>query len=151
MRGDSICGIEIEAAAQPIQNLAPPDNLQRFEGIAFSPSGNTIGVATLDTNTVFLFRRKPDGLFEDAPYSSIHGSRSKLNYPHDLSFSLSGETELLAVAQRNGSICIYQKHKTTNDYCTDPVFEICGRAAKLNYSDGLRLCRRIMATWQHAI
>jgi DNA-binding beta-propeller fold protein YncE len=137
MRGDSNCGIEIEAAAHPIQNLAPPDNLQRFEGIAFSPSGNTIGVATLDTNTVFLFRRKPDGLFEDAPYSSIHGSRSKLNNPHDLSFSLSGETELLAVAQRSGSICIYQKHQTTSDYSTDPVFEIRGREAKLNFPDGV--------------
>src|SRR5688572_27756950 len=138
MTGDSNCRIEIEAAAQPIQNLAPPNNLQRFEGIAFSPSGNTIGVATSDTNTVFLFRRKPDGLFEDAPYSSIHGPRSKLNYPHDLSFSLLGETELLAVAQRSsGSICIYQKYKTANDYSTDPVFEIRGRATKLKCPDAV--------------
>lgn len=129
--------IEIEATDYSVQNLAPPDNLQRFEGIAFSSSGNTIGVATADTNTVFLFRRKPDGLFEDAPYSSINGPASRMNYPHDLSFSLSGDTELLAVAQRTGSICIYQKNKTTDDYRTDPVFEICGPEAKLNFSDGV--------------
>ncbi len=129
--------IEIEATADSVQNLAPPDSLQRFEGIAFSPSGNTIGAATSDTNTVFLFRRKPDGRFEDAPYSRIQGPRSKLKYPHDLSFSLSGETELLAVAQRSRAICIYQKHKTTDDYSTDPVFEIRGRIARLNFSDGV--------------
>jgi DNA-binding beta-propeller fold protein YncE len=134
---DSNSGIEIDATDHSVQNLAPPNNLQRFEGIAFSPSGSTIGVAASDTNTGFLFRRKPDGLFEDAPYLSIDGPRSKLNYPHDLSFSLSGETELLAVAQRSGSICIYQRNKTTNEYSTDPVFEIRGREAKLNYSDGV--------------
>lgn len=130
-------GIEIEATDFSVQNLAPPNNLQRFEGIAFSSSGNIIGVATSDTNTIFLFRRKPDGRFEDAPYSSINGPTSRLNYPHDLSFSVSGDTELLAVAQRTGSICIYQKNRTTDDYSTDPVFEIRGPEAKLNYSDGV--------------
>lgn len=137
MTEESTSVIEIEATADSVQNLAPPDKLQRFEGIAFSPSGNTIGVATSDTNTVFLFRRKPDGLFENGPYSTIQGPGSKLNYPHDLSFSFSGETEMLAVAQRSRAICIYQKHKTARDYSTDPVFEIRGRETKLNYSDGV--------------
>src|SRR5688572_11975594 len=137
MIGDNNSGIEIEATDHSVQNLAPPNKLQRFEGIAFSPSGSTIGVATSDTNSVLLFRRKPDGLFEDAPYSSIDGPRSKMNYPHDLSFSMSGEIELLAVAQRSGSICIYQQNKTTNDYSTDPVFEIRGSEAKLSFSDGV--------------
>ena len=81
-------GVEIETTDYSVQNLAPPNNLQRFEGIAFSTSGNIIGVATSDTNTVFLFGRKPDGRFEDAPYWSINGPGSGLNYPHDLSFSL---------------------------------------------------------------
>jgi hypothetical protein len=39
-------GIEIEANDHSVQNLAPPNNLQRFEGIAFSSLGNIIGVAT---------------------------------------------------------------------------------------------------------
>ena len=129
--------IEIEAGDYSVKNLAPPNNLQRFEGIAFSPSGNIIGIATSDTNTIFLFRRKPDGRFEERSYSTINGPGSKLNYPHDLSFALSGGTELLAVAQRGGSICIYEKDKTTDEYRTDPVFEICGPEARLNYSDGV--------------
>jgi DNA-binding beta-propeller fold protein YncE len=136
MIGDCYSGIEIEGN-NSVQNLVPPNNLQRFEGIAFSPSGSTIGVATSDTNTVFLFRRKPDGLFEDAPYSSIEGPRSRMDYPHDLAFSLSGDTELLAVAQRSGSICIYQKNRMTDAYGSDPVYEIRGREAKLSHSDGV--------------
>lgn len=134
---DGYAGIEIEAPDHSIQSLAPPDHQQRFEGIAFAPSGNTIGVATSDTNTVFLFRRKPDGLFEEAPYSSISGPASGMNYPHDLSFSSAGGVELLAVAQRTGSICVYQKNKTAEDYGSHPVFEIRGRKAKLSFSDGV--------------
>jgi DNA-binding beta-propeller fold protein YncE len=130
-------GIEIEATDHSVQNLAPPNNLQRFEGIAFSPSGNIIGVATSDTNTVFLFRRKTNGLYEDTPYWTINGPKSGLNYPHDLSFSVSGDTELLAVAQRAGSISVYEKNKTNDNYSTEPIFEICGPETRLNYSDGV--------------
>jgi len=130
-------GVEIETTDYSVQNLAPPNNLQRFEGIAFSTSGNIIGVATSDTNTVFLFRRKPDGRFEDAPYWSINGPGSGLNYPHDLSFSLSGDTELLAVAQRAGTISIFEKNRANDNYITDPVFELRGCETKLNYTDGV--------------
>ncbi len=137
INGPPSCDIEIEASDYSVQNLAPPNNLQRFEGIAFSPSGNIIGIATSDTNTIFLFRRKPDGLFEDTPYSSINGPGSRLNYPHDLSFALMGNTELLAVAQRAGSISIFEKNETGGHYNANPVFEICGRETKLNYSDGV--------------
>ena len=130
-------GIEIETSDYSVQSLAPPNNLQRFEGIAFSTSGNIIGVATSDTNTVFLFRKKSDGLFEDTPYWTINGPGSRLNYPHDLSFSLSGDTELLAVAQRGGSIIIYEKNRANDNYGTDPIFEISGSETRLNYTDGV--------------
>lgn len=129
--------VEIEATDGSVQNLAPPNQLQRFEGIAFSTSGNIIGVATSDTNTVFLFRKKPDGRFDDTPYWSINGPESRLNYPHDLSFSLSGDTELLAVAQRAGSVSIYEKDQSNDQYGTDPVFEIRGAETRLNYTDGI--------------
>lgn len=148
MSEDRHSGIEIETTDHSVQNLAPPNNLQRFEGIAFSSSGSTIGVATSDTNTVFLFRRKSNGLFEEEPYSRIDGPVSKMNYPHDLAFSSSGDTELLAVAQRSGSICIYQKDRTTDAYATDPVFEIQGREAKLSHSDGVAF---VPPTWRRAI
>ena len=96
-----------------------------------------LAVATSDTNTVFLFRRKGDGSFEDMPYSAINGAESRLNYPHDLSFSLSGDTELLAVAQRAGSICMYQRNTLNDDYSANPVCEISGPASRLSYSDGV--------------
>ena len=129
--------IELDASDVSVQHLAPPNKLQRFEGIAFSSSGNTLGVATADTNTIFLFRRQSDGRFEDAPCSSISGADSRLNYPHDLSFSASNGTELLAVAQRTGSICIYEKNGQGNHYRANPVFEITGPQAGLNFSDGV--------------
>jgi DNA-binding beta-propeller fold protein YncE len=130
-------GFEIDASDDSVQSLAPPSHLQRFEGIAFSSSGNIIGVATSDTNTVFLFRRKANGQFEDSPYWSIDGPRSGLNYPHDVSFSMSGDSELLAVAQRGGAITIYEKNRANENFGPEPVFEICGPKTKLNYSDGV--------------
>jgi len=130
-------GIEIEATEHLVQNLAPPDKKQRFEGVAFSSSGNIMGVATADTDTVYLYRRKPDGLFEDTPYCSIRGPESRLNYPHDVSFSLSGSTELLAVAQRAGSISVYEKSRMDDKFGREPVFEIYGKKTRLNHSDGV--------------
>jgi DNA-binding beta-propeller fold protein YncE len=128
---------EINARDDSVQSLAPPSKSQRFEGIAFSSSGNIIAVATSETNIVFLFRRKADGLFEDTPYWSISGPRSGLNYPHDVSFSLLGDTELLAVAQRGGAIAIFEKNRANDNYGPDPVFEIRGPQTKLNFSDGV--------------
>jgi hypothetical protein len=58
--------IEMEASDGSVQHL-PPDSSQRYEGIAFSSSGNIIAAASSITNAVFLYRRKPDGRFEDTP------------------------------------------------------------------------------------
>jgi DNA-binding beta-propeller fold protein YncE len=137
MRRARLSAIDIESSNGSVQHLAPPNNLQRFEGIAFSPCGNKLGVATADTNTIFLFRRKPDGGFEDAPYSSIAGPGSRLNYPHDLSFSSTGNRDLIAVAQRSGSICIYERDARNDSYGSEPVFEITGASTGLNFSDGV--------------
>jgi DNA-binding beta-propeller fold protein YncE len=131
------CAIEFDASEVSVQSLAPPNDLQRFEGIAFSSSGNVIAVATADTNTVYLYRRKTNGRFEDAPYCTISGPSTGLNYPHDVSFSPLGDTELLAVAQRRGAITIYEKNRANDHYGPDPVFEICGPKTKLNFSDGV--------------
>jgi len=129
--------MEIEETDHPVQNLSAPDSSHKFEGLAFSPSGNTMAVASSQTDTVFLFRRKPDGLFEDAPFSHIDRPGSNLNYPHDLSFGLLRDTELLAVAHRTGLICVYQKHETTDDYGKYPIFEIRGRKTRLRYREGV--------------
>ena len=133
--GDS--AIEFDTSDISVQRLAPPNSLQRFEGIAFSPLGNIIAVATADTNTVYLFRRSANGRFEDTPYCSISGASSGLNYPHDVSFSQTGDSELLAVAQRRGAIAIYERNHANDDYGPDPVFEIVGPKSKLSFSDGV--------------
>ncbi|HVQ36919.1 MAG TPA: beta-propeller fold lactonase family protein [Pyrinomonadaceae bacterium] len=134
----SIFGFKINTTEESVQSLLPPNELERFEGVGFSSSGNIMGIASSDTNTVFLFRRKENGLFEDKPYWSISGPSSGLDYPHDVSFSGSeADTELLAVAQRRGAITIYEKNRDNDNYSTEPIFEICGPATNLNHSDGV--------------
>ena len=129
---------EIDASGDDaVQSISPRDSSDRYEGIAFSSSGNLLAVAGSDTNQVFLFRRKAGGQFEDTPYSRISGPGSRLDYPHDVAFSLSGDTELLAVATRVGGIVIFEKDRTNDTFGPDPVFEISGPRSKLDYSDGV--------------
>jgi DNA-binding beta-propeller fold protein YncE len=129
--------LEFDLSGDSVQTLKMPGGLYRSEGIAFSPSGNIIAIATSDTNTVFLFRRDADGQFETAPYCTISGPESRLNYPHDVSFARSGEHEWLAVAQRGGSVAFYQKNQANENYGREPIFEICGPETRLKYSDGV--------------
>ncbi len=135
MRGNSV--IEFDLSADSVQTLAMPGGLHRSEGIGYSASGNIIAIATSDTNAVFLFRRRADGQFETTPYWSISGPESRLAYPHDVSFASSGDHEFLAVAQRGGSIAIYQKGVANENYGPEPIFEICGPKTRLQYSDGV--------------
>lgn len=115
-----------------IQNLRPEGKLERFEGLAFSTSGDILGVATADTNAVLLYRRTANGNFEDKPYFRLSG----LDYPHDLSFSMCGSKELLAVAQRTGALALFQANGN-NGYDSRPIFEISGAETKLTHSDGV--------------
>src|SRR3982750_4785183 len=56
-----------------IPSLKPRTSSERFEGIAFSTSGNIIGVADPDSNAVHLFRRGEHGGFDEVPYCSVGG------------------------------------------------------------------------------
>lgn len=118
-----------------VQLIAPLQSAERFEGVGLSPSGDILGVATSENNTVLLFRRKPDGLFEDRPYCTIGGPDSGLAYPHDVAFSACGQ--LLAVAQRRGAIAIYEKNPGGSGYGPERAFEIIGPESKLAFSDGV--------------
>jgi DNA-binding beta-propeller fold protein YncE len=129
-------GVEFEVG-DAIQTIRPPGASERCEGIAFSSSGGIMAVASPDTGTVFFFRRTVGGLFEDTPYWRICGADSQLNYPHDVSFSHSGEPELLAVAQRAGAITLYAKNPDDDSYGPTPVFDIRGSKTRLSYSDGV--------------
>jgi DNA-binding beta-propeller fold protein YncE len=124
-------GLKFEVDPTSFQNLRPEGKLERFEGLAFSSSGNTLGVATADSNAVLLYRRTKNGNFEDTPYFRLGG----LDYPHDLSFSTYGSSELLAVAQRTGALALFRENG--NGYDPDPVFEISGAETKLTHSDGV--------------
>ena len=122
---------------RPIQIIKAPNSKQRFEGVAFSTSGKIMGSASSDTNIVYLFRRKTDNLFEDKPYQNIEGPESSLDYPHDLSFSKFGDTEILAVAQRRGSVALFLKNKNDDFFQNKPVFEISGPESGIKFSDGV--------------
>lgn len=127
-------GFKFEVNDKPasVQNLRPEGKMERFEGLAFSTSGDVLGVATADTNAVLLYRRTADGRFEDKPYFRL----GDLDYPHDLSFSMCGSEELLAVAQRTGALALFQANGNSG-YDSKPVFEISGAETKLTHSDGV--------------
>ncbi len=127
----------IEANEDSVQRLAPSDNLQKYEGVAFSSSGNILAVAAAGVNAILLFRRNGGGRFEDAPYLTISGPSSDLNFPHDVAFARSGDREWLAAVQRDGAISFWEKDRTSDNYGPDPSFEIRGPQTELNFSDGV--------------
>ena len=129
---------EIDASPASVQRIVPPNASERFEGIDFSTCGSILAIATSETNKVLLFRRQAGGRFEDRPYRTIGGPARGLDYPHDVSFSMAEDGELLAVAQRTGAIAIYQMHGADDGYGAQPVFEISGPQSKLAFSDGVK-------------
>lgn len=125
--------LKIDEQLDSIQHLVPSGKLERFEGLAFSTSGDTLGVATADTNAVLLFRRSANKRFEESPYCRIEG----LDYPHDLSFSRCGSIELLAVAQRTGAIALFRADDARDNSQPERISEISGPASRLSHSDGV--------------
>jgi hypothetical protein len=128
---------EIDSSPGSVQRIMPPSPTERFEGIDFSASGDTLAIATSETNSVLLFRRNADGRFADRPYQTIGRAPSTLDYPHDVSFSKRTRRDLLAVAQRTGAIAIYSRTCSDGDYATTPVAEIRGPKSGLAFSDGV--------------
>jgi DNA-binding beta-propeller fold protein YncE len=129
----------IDENADPAQRLAPPNEAERFEGVAFSSAGNLIAVATASGNGVLLYRQKADGRYEDAPYSRIGEPACQLRYPHDVAFAACGDGELLVVAQRGEVITIFEINPVNAGYRIDLVQEISGPEAKLASTDGAAL------------
>ncbi len=118
-----------------IQVLKPSNREVRFEGIAYSPSGNTLAVAASDRDTILFYRRQSDGRFEDQPYSFLSFDAG-IKYPHDLSFTECDGYDLLAVAQRWSALTVFRRRHDADYFEREPVFEINGRKSRLNYSDG---------------
>ncbi|HEX7138642.1 MAG TPA: hypothetical protein VF219_12370, partial [Vicinamibacterales bacterium] len=108
------------------QRIRPSASRHRFEGIAFSPDGSSLAVATSESNVVLLYRYA-DGRVAEEPFATIGG---RLDYPHDVAFSPVGD--LLAVAQRKGAITLYQR--CGEGFRPDRAFVIRGLEARLNFS-----------------
>ena len=127
--------LAIDTDPASVQQLMPPGESERFEGIAFSAMG-LMAIATSESNSILLFRRRADGSYEETAYCRIGGA-SGLQYPHDVSFATFGDTELLAVAQRGGAIALYVKNRDNDEFGGEPAFEISGPQARLAFSDGV--------------
>ncbi len=114
------------------QRIRPSSGRQRFEGIAFAPDGASLAVATSEANALFFYRHA-EGRVAEEPFAMIAGARSRLEYPHDVAFSASGD--LMAVAQRKGAIAVYEK--SGDGFGADPAFVIRGAKTRLRFSDGV--------------
>ena len=125
-----------ELDPDPVQQILPPNRSQRFEGVDFAAGGDILAIATSEANTVLLFRRRPDGRFDDAPYQTI-GDGAQIEYPHDVAFSRAGGNALLAVAQRPGRITIHARHGVGGNYTATATAEISGAQSGLAFSDGV--------------
>lgn len=131
--------------------------LNRAEGVAFSPSGEYIATANLFSNMVTFYKRTYDhgSIYETSPSFSINGPDSHLEHPHDISFSPDGRH--LAVANRKGnSITIYAKNMGNDSYKNAPIAILRGNASKLSAPSSVRYCpvNNIMAvanTGDHSI
>jgi hypothetical protein len=126
----------LELDSSPLQRIAPPSLIQRFEGVDFAGCGNILAIATSEANTVLLFRRRPDGRFDDTPYQTIGGG-AQIEYPHDVSFSRGTADELLAVAQRPGRITIHTRSGADGRYTAAATAEISGTRSGLAFSDAV--------------
>jgi WD40 repeat protein len=115
--------------------------LNRPEGVTFSPTGKFIATANLFGNKVTFYKRIGDcgSVYETTPAFSIKGKKSKLNYPHDLAFSPDGRH--LAVANRqSNSITIYAKDLIQDIYHAEPIAVVQGKSSLLAGPSSVKYC-----------
>lgn len=133
----SAFALSISPTPTTIIRASEESGLDRPEGLTFSPTGDCIAVANSLANTITFYNRLELGNYETIPAYSLNGPESKLNYPHDLSFSRDGN--LLAVANRSGnSITLYQKDPQSNQFENRPFGTIEGRFTHVAAPDAVR-------------
>lgn len=108
----------------------PLSGIVHPEGVCFSPSGDFIAVANAKGSSITFYPRisNSEVTFETEPAFTIAGLRSKLSYPHDLSFTPDGS--YLAVACARGKlVAIFKKSEEHSYYETVPC-AIIGKKEK---------------------
>lgn len=129
-------GISIGKTPTTLIRGGDSSELDRPEGVAFTPSGNYVAVANSLANTITFYNQIDVGIYENTVSFSISGATSQLDYPHDLSFSPDGNH--LAVANRHGNtITIYKKNGFDNTYDSIPFAIITGEASQIMGPDAV--------------
>lgn len=90
--------------------------LNRPEGIAFTPDGKYVAIANADGNSITFY----EFCGSNIPVFVLKGPETLLYYPHDISFSPNGE--YLAVANRHGNVAtIYKKYEDGIAFNLNPI------------------------------
>ncbi len=121
-------------AMELLQGIAPRAAQSHYEGCALSADGRMLAVADAHDNAVLLFRKHAGAGFETVPYRVIEGEPAGLDFPHDVSFGPSGSGEILAVAQRDGVVSLFDPQPGAGDA---PLAELRGAETDLSFSDGV--------------
>ena len=98
-----------------------PDRADKYEGVAFSPSGNILAVAAAGANSILLFRRGSAGRFEKHPCQILRGGVQGLDFPHDVAFGKTKSGEVLASVERGGVISMWLLKSQTGDMTDAPT------------------------------
>ncbi len=108
------------------------------EGIAFSPTGDSVAVVNAASDAICFHRRLAnDSNYEITPSFTIEGPDAQLSYPHDVAFSPNGEH--LAVANSQGqSVNIYKKSTQHDFYEPVPMVVLKGRRTQLHYPHAVK-------------
>lgn len=99
--------------------------LNRPEGIAFSPSGDCLAIASFHGNQVLFFRT----FNSSQPIFVLNLPTGSLQYLHDVAFSPDGDH--FAIACRYSNKVMVFKKNASGFYDEEPFVEIKGSSAKL--------------------
>jgi DNA-binding beta-propeller fold protein YncE len=112
--------------------------LERPEGISFSPSGDCLAVANSSGDSVTIYSRIGNEGIEYDPIAAcvIHNSKV-LEYPHDVDFSPCGQ--YLVVANRNKHCISFFRRSSINScqFESSPYFNLRGKRTKLQLPAGV--------------
>lgn len=94
----------------------PLSGIVHPEGICFSPTGDFVAIANAKADSVTFYNRigNSGAIYETEPAFTIQGPRTKLLYPHDLSFTPDGA--YLAVASARGKLVAIFKKSQEHPY-----------------------------------